>query len=63
MLFPISITIDGYIQADSYQEAQVLATRLELRELIFQDENAPDDSFGIELEQTEIAETTVLSGE
>nr|DAP98320.1 MAG TPA: hypothetical protein [Bacteriophage sp.] len=63
MLFPISITIDGYIQADSYQEARALAARLELRELIFQDKNTPHDSFGIELEQTEIAGTTVLSDE
>lgn len=63
MLFPVSITIDGYLQANSYEEAQELASRLEIRELKLQDENEPDNPFGIELEQTEIAEVSVIPGE
>lgn len=60
MLFPVSITIDGYLQADSYEEAQELVSRLEIRELKLQDENEPDDPFGIELEQMEMADISVL---
>lgn len=61
MLFPISIAVDGYIQADNYEEAQ--AARLELRELKLQNDKEPDDPFGINLEQTEIVDTAVLPGE
>lgn len=61
MLFPISITVDGYIQADNYEEAQ--AARLELRELKLQNDKEPDDPFGINLEQAEIVDTAVLPGE
>lgn len=60
MLFPISITVDGYI---NYEEAQAQAARLELRELKLQDDKEPNDPFGINLEQAEIVETAVLPGE
>lgn len=63
MLFPISITVDGYIQADNYEESQAQAARLELRELKLQDDKEPDDPFGINLEQAEIVDTAVLPGE
>lgn len=60
MLYPISVTIDGYIQADNYEEAQALAKRLELRELELQDKDDPEEFFGIQLEQPEISGITVL---
>lgn len=60
MLFPVSISIDGYLQADSHEEAQELASRLEIRELKLQDKNEPDNPFGIDLEQTEMTEVSVL---
>lgn len=60
MLFPISIKIDGYLQAESYEEAQVLASRLEVREFKLQDENEPDNPFGIDLEQMEVSDISVL---
>lgn len=55
MLYPISITIDGYIQAESLEEAQNIADYLEVFEIIVESKGCIE-----EIEQIEIAEVSVL---